>query len=95
MEEYSEPLRTGAKLPVHPADTTARKVISYGEVSDSRDGHILTAGLHRNEIQTLKHGGNPALSHLYRYAIQDGCIYHTRSRVTMAVTTTDVEPNQP
>ena len=83
--EYTEALRNGAKLPKHPAETTARKVVKYLDVLDSRDGHELTAGLHNNEIRTLMNGGNPALAHLYRFSIKNGRIYHTRSRVILVV----------
>jgi hypothetical protein len=91
MEEFTEPLRNGAKLPDHPSDTTAKKIIKYGSVFDSHDGHELTAGLHDSEIRTLMNGGNPALAHLYRFAIKqvgaDKRIYHTRSRVIIEVET--------
>lgn len=83
MISTTEPLRNGARLPTHPATTTALRITAYGEVRDAKDGHPLTAGLHNNEIRTLMGGGNPALAHLYRYAIRDGHIYHTRSRVTI------------
>lgn len=88
--DYTDPLRNGVRLPDHPATTTALKVTRYGEVYDAKDHHPLTAGLHANEIRTLMGGGNPALAHLYRYAIRDGRIYHTRSRVVIAVDTEEV-----
>ena len=88
--EYTAPLKNGAKLPTHPADTTARKILSYGEVTDARTGTICVAGLHNNEIQLLM-GKNPiALSHLCRYAIRNGRIYHTRSRVKILVETEEI-----
>lgn len=91
MKEYTSPLRNGAKLPDHPADTTARIIVKYGEVTDARTGTICVAGLHNQEIQLLM-GKNPiALSHLCRYAIRDGRIYHTRSRVVIEVETEDRE----
>jgi hypothetical protein len=95
MTEFTEPLKSGAKLPLHPDGTTARTVIKYGEVIDSRDGHALTAGLHRNEIMMLRRGEQGGLSHLYRYAIwQEGQhlkIFHTRSRVVVAVECIDAD----
>lgn len=87
--EFTEPLASGAALPDHPADTTARKVIKYLSAFDSHDGHELSAGLHRNEIEILRQGETGGLSHLYRYSfVQEGKnlkIYHTRNRVVISV----------
>jgi len=95
MKEFSEPLKSGAKLPTHPSETTARKIVRYGEVTDSRDGHPLTGGLHQNEIQMLRSGEVGGLAHTYRYCfVQEGNerkIYHTRSRVTICVETLPIE----
>lgn len=89
MSEFTQPLRNGARLPLHPEGTTARKVVKYGEVTDSHNGIILTAGLHRSEIQMLRRGELGGLGHLYRYAfVQEGShmkIFHTRPRVVVAV----------
>jgi hypothetical protein len=93
MTEFTSPLRSGATLPRHPDGTTARKVIKYGEVVDSHDGHPLTAGLHRTEIMMLRRGEVGGLGHLYRYAfVQEGAhlkVFHTRSRVVVAVQCVD------
>ena len=90
MTEFSSPLRNGAKSPDHPADTTSRIIVKYGEVTDAHTGTICVAGLHNQGIQLLM-GKNPiALSHLCRYAIRDGRIYHTRSRVVICVETEEV-----
>ncbi len=95
MQEFTEPLRSGAKVPVHPESTTSRKVVRYGEVRDSKDGHPLTAGLHRNEITMLRQGTVGGLGHTYRFAmVQEGPdlrIYHTRSRVIIEVETIEAE----
>lgn len=95
MTETTEPLRNGAKLPTHPADTTARKIIKYGEVRDAHTGITCGGGLHRSEIQMLRSGEKGGLAHLFRYAIvQEGAvrkIYHTRSRVVVEVETVPVE----
>jgi len=95
MAEFTQRLKSGDKLPSHPADTTARKIISFGEVKDARDSYPLAAGLHRNEVDMLKRGEKGGLAYLYRYAIvQDGKdrrIYHTRSRVVIAVECEDAD----
>lgn len=87
--EFTDPLRNGAKVPLHPSGTTARRVVKYTTVHDSHDGHPLTAGLHRSEIDMLRRGEIGGLGHLYRYAfVQVGSdlrIFHTRSRVTIGV----------
>ncbi len=80
----TEPLRNGARLPDHPNHTTALTVTRYGRVFDDSDGRELTAGLHRNEVAGLM-SGERSLSHLYRYVIQSGYIYHTRPLVTIEV----------
>jgi hypothetical protein len=94
MTEWTQPLRNGAKIPDHPDGTTARKIIKLGEVVDAKDGHPLTAGLHESDIRSLM-SGNHALDHLYRFAIKqigdDKVIYHTRSRVIIAVETEDAD----
>lgn len=93
--EYTEPLKSGDKLPNHPADTTARKIIRYGEVKDAHSGIICEGGLHKNEIDMLRRGEKGGLAHLHRYVIvQEGNIrriYHTRSRVIVQVETVPID----
>ncbi len=85
MIAETEPLKSGARLPDHPA-TTTQKIVKYGEVRDSHDGHLLTAGLHENEVRSLM-AGNQALNHLYRFSIKQigdaKYIFHTRPRVVI------------
>lgn len=88
-DDTTEPLINGAKLPDHPANTTARKIVSLGPVRDTADSTVLTAGLHRNEMAMLRSDQRESLSHLYRYAIIDHCIYHTRHLVTVDCKTED------
>src|SRR6267142_1506448 len=89
-DDVTEPLRNGDPLPSHPALTTSKKIIEYGEVSDDANGTILYGGLHNNEIAMLMNGNQMALSHLYRYAIRNKHIYHTRPLAIIAVRTEDV-----
>jgi hypothetical protein len=79
----TSPLRSGDELPNHPDHTTALKVLNYGKVYDDADGHELMRGLHRAEITMLMSGQKGGLDHLYRYAMVNGHIYHTRSLVTV------------
>lgn len=90
MTEQTDPLVNGAALPDHPATTTARKIISYGKVTDATDGKPLRGGLHQNEIVNLMNGSQMALGHLYAYVILNGHIYHTRPSVIITVETEDV-----
>ena len=90
------PLRSGALVPTHPADTTSLKITSYGKVYDDADGRELMAGLHRTEIVTLQ-AGQRILENMYRYAYvptSAGCIIvHTRGLVTIEVTCADAKTN--
>lgn len=88
-DQTTEALRNGDSLPKHPSSTTALKIVRYGDVWDDQDGTKLTAGLHENEVQTLMNGNQMALRHLYRYAIRNDRIFHTRGLVTIDV---DCEP---
>lgn len=85
IEETTEPLRNGQKLPDHPSDTTALKIVKFGAVRDDADGTPLQSGLHQNEIRMLQMGQQMSLGHLYRYAILDGRIFHTRDLVVIDV----------
>ena len=91
MEELTEPLANLAELPPHPAHTTGRKIERVLEVRDATDGVRCTAGLPRNELSLLMNGQR-VLSHLYRYAILNGRIYHTRNQVVCVVKCQDLEP---
>lgn len=82
-DEFTEPLKNGDLLPKHPSSTTALKIVRYGDVWDDQDGTKLTAGLHENEVRTLMNGDQMALRHLYRYAIRNDKIFHTRSLVVI------------
>jgi hypothetical protein len=87
----TEPLKSGAKLPDHPA-TTTQKIIKYGEVRDAHTGQLLAAGLHESDVRSLM-SGNKALNHLYRFAIKQigdaKYIFHTRPRVVIEVEVED------
>lgn len=87
----TSPLRNGDLLPDHPDHTTALKVVSYSRVTDATDGRELMAGLHRAEVSMLKSGEKGGLEHLYRYAIVDRHIYHTRGLVVVEVECTDAD----
>jgi len=89
----TQPLRSGDLLPDHPDHTTALKVTTYGKVFDDADGKELTAGLHRNEIDVLQRGSR-ILSHLYRFAVVNNHIFHTRNLVTIEVECTDADPTE-
>lgn len=88
--DTTEALPNGAELPTHPALTTAKKVIEYGRVWDDANGITLLSGLHQNEIAMLMAGEQGALGHLYRYAIRNKHIYHTRPLVCIDVKTEEV-----
>lgn len=85
----TQPLRSGDKLPDHPDHTTSLKIIKYGRVTDDADGHECAGGLHATEISMLKGGERGGLAHLYRYAIIDGRIFHTRNLVVVDVECTN------
>lgn len=85
VEESTEPLPNGAKLPEHPASTTSLKVVKYGKVWDDADGKPCIVGLHENEMRMLMAGDQMALQHLYCYAIRGDKIYHTRPLVVVDV----------
>jgi hypothetical protein len=84
MEEVTEPLANCQEVPNHPAHTTSRKIISVQEVRDAEDGTRCTAGLPRSELSLLMNGQR-ILDHLYRYAILNGRVYHTRNKVVIVV----------
>ena len=88
--DTTEPLPNGAKLPDHPAQTTSKRIVKFGQVSDDADGTPLTGGLHRNEITMLKGNQRDSLSHLYRYQIENGHIFHTRPLIVIECATEDV-----
>ena len=90
-DDVTEPLPNGADLPKHPANTTGRKVISYGKVLDAEDGRPLRAGLHQNEIRMLMAGHAGGLGHLYAFAMLNDKIFHTRQSVVVDVKTIDVD----
>ena len=81
FDSITEPLPNGAKLPDHPSDTTAKRIVEYGPVLDATDGTRLRGGLHNNEVSVLMNGEVASLAHLYYYAIRDRRIYHTRPAV--------------
>lgn len=88
--DVTEPLANGAELPSHPALTTAKKVVEYLSVFDDANGTPLQGGLHRNEIAMLMGKQPHPLGHLYRYAIVNRHLYHTRSLACINVRTEDV-----
>ena len=88
MTSETEPLKSGAKLPDHPSHSTALKIVKYGEVRDSHSGVLCAPKLHNSDVASLK-AGNKSLSHLHLFKIENGRIWHTRSRVTI---TCEVEP---
>lgn len=98
MEEVTEPLKNRQELPSHPSHTTSRKITAVVEVRDASDGTRMTAGLPRNELNLLMNGQR-ILEHLYRYAILNGRIYHTRDKAVVVVKCQDLEskstPTQP
>src|SRR5882672_1533569 len=83
VDDVTELLANGATLPDHPASTTGLKIVSFGQVSDDADGTVLTGGLHQSEISMLMNGSQMSLGHLYRFAIRNGKIFHTRRLVTI------------
>jgi hypothetical protein len=85
VDDVTELLANGARLPEHPASTNSLKVVSFGTVRDDGDGTILKGGLHENEVRILMSGHPGALGHLYRFVIRNQRIYHTRSLVTIDV----------
>jgi len=87
----TSPLRNGDKLPDHPDHTTSLVVTKYGRVFDATDGLELLPNLHRTEQMMLKGGERGGLSHMYRFAVIDGRIYHTRPSVIIMVETSDAE----
>lgn len=89
--DFTESLINGAELPSHPADTTAKRIVSYGKVYDAIDETPLTASLHQNELRMLAEGEQMNLTHLYRYGIFNNRIFHTRQSVIIAVVTEDAE----
>ena len=90
QDDVTEPLPNGAKLPDHPANTTARKIVKYNRVWDDSDGRPLTAGLSEATVAMLMSGEKGGLGHLYHYAIRRGHIFHTRSLVNIDVRVVDV-----
>ena len=88
MLAETEPLKSGAKLPNHPSHTTAERITKYLEVKDSHTGVVCVSRLHNSDLASLK-AGNKSLSHLHLFKIENGRIWHTRSRVTI---TCEVEP---
>lgn len=91
FDDVTEPLKNGAKLPEHPALTTSKKIVEYGAVQDDATGTVLHGGLHNNEITMLMGGQQGSLSHLFRCAIRNRHIYHTRPLVVISVRTEDVD----
>jgi hypothetical protein len=95
MTEQTEALKNGAKIPIHPAETTARKIIKYGEVRDAHSDVLCSGGLHRNEIDMLRRGEVGGLAHLHKYCfVQEGNtrrVYHTRPRVIISVETIPID----
>lgn len=90
FDDTTEALPNRAELPAHPALTTSKKIIEYGRVWDDADGITLHGGLHQNEIAMLMSGDQMSLRHLYRYAIINKHIYHTRPLVCIDVRTEEV-----
>lgn len=90
-DSVTEPLKNGDPLPLHPDDTTAKKITVYGFVFDADNGVRCTAGMHRNEASQLQAGNQMALKHLYLYVIINKHIYHTRDAVVIHCKT---EPNE-
>jgi hypothetical protein len=84
MTAETEPLKNGSRLPEHPSDTTSLKIVKYGEVRDSHSGVLCAPKLHNSDVSSLK-AGNKSLSHLHLFKIENGRIWHTRSRVTITV----------
>lgn len=82
-DAITEPLKNGDPLPLHPDDTTAKKITVYGFVYDADNGVRCTAALHRNELAGLQNGDQMALRHLFRYCIINKRIYHTREAVVI------------
>ncbi len=91
MNEQTEPLSNGSELPKHPSLTTSREIVEYGQVKDANDGTVLTSGLHQSEVSMLMKGQQMALGHLYRYAIRNNRIYHTRARVVIDCQTESID----
>lgn len=91
LDDTTEPLPNGAKLPSHPDNTTAKRVISYGKVFDAEDGRPLRVGLHQNEIKMLMSGQVGGLGHLYAFAMLNDKIYHTRKQVVIDVKCVEIE----
>jgi len=81
----TSPLKNGDKLPDHPSDTTALQITKYGRVFDATDGLELLPNLHRTEIGMLRGGERGGLSHLYRFHIESGHIFHTRAAAVVEV----------
>ena len=92
-DDHTEPLRNGSQLPEHPSLTTGKKVVEYGRVWDDADGQVLLSGLHENEVRMLMSGNQMSLKHLYRFAIRDRRIYHTRNLVCIDVKCVDIPDN--
>ena len=88
--DVTAPLKNGDRLPDHPANTTALKIVKFGKVYDSEDGVELGGGLHASELACLMDGNQMALEHLYRFAIRSGKIFHTRASVVIECKTVDI-----
>jgi hypothetical protein len=91
FDDTTEALPNGANLPEHPALTTSKKITEYGRVWDDADGVTLHGGLHEAEIRNLMNGDQMALKHLYRFAIRNKRIFHTRNLVCIDVKTENVD----
>lgn len=85
--DITESLANGAKLPDHPATTTALKIIKFGKVRDAQTNHPLRVGLHQNEVRCLMDGNQMGLQHLHAFVMLNGHIYHTRPAVIIEVDT--------
>jgi len=84
IDATTEPLPNGAALPEHPGQSTAYKIVSYGNVYDAEDGLPLSAGkLHESMIRMLMGNETGGLGHLYLFAIRDCKIFHTRRKVVI------------
>ena len=80
--DTTEPLKNGAELPTHPADTTAKQITRFLTVRDAVDGKALSGGLPEGVVRLLM-DGVPVLDHLYRFKYANNRIYHTRKLVTI------------
>ena len=89
--DVTAPLKNGDRLPDHPANTTALKIVKFGKVYDSEDGVELGGGLHASELACLMDGNQMALGHTYYFTVRNGKIYHTRASVVIACFTEPID----